>query len=60
MRPQNQSGRRTSPNIKRSDNAWLGLVENLLEEQYNIVVVDELIEHTKVERQETTINEDKQ
>jgi len=60
MRPQNQSGRRTSPNIKRSDNAWLGLVENLLEEQYNIVVVDELIEETKVQKQETTINEDKQ
>lgn len=60
IRPQNQSGRRTSPNIKRSDSAWLGLVENLLEEQYNIVVVDNLIEETKVERQETTINEDKQ
>jgi len=60
IRPQNQSGRRTSPNIKRSDNAWLGLVENLLEEQYNIVVVDELVEQTKVEKQEPTINEDKQ
>ena len=60
IRPQNQSGRRTSPNIKRSDNAWLGLVENLLEEQYNIVVVDELIEETKVHKQENTINEDKQ
>ena len=59
IRPQNQSGRRTSPNIKRSDNAWLGLVENLLEEQYNILIDDELIEETKFQQQETTINEDK-
>lgn len=41
-RPQNQQGRRTSPNIKRSDNAWLGLVENLLEEQYNVIIKDDL------------------
>jgi hypothetical protein len=60
VRPQNQSGRRTSPNIKRSDNAWLGLVENLLEEQYNIIVVDELFQDTKIEKQEPTTNEDKE
>lgn len=40
-RPQNQQGRRTSPNIKRSDNSWLVLVENLLEEQYNVVITDD-------------------
>lgn len=37
-RPQNQNGRRTSPNIKRSDNAWISTVENLLEEQYNVKI----------------------
>lgn len=40
VRPQNQQGRNTSPNIKRSDNAWLGLVESLLEDEYNIYPVD--------------------
>jgi hypothetical protein len=40
VRPQNQQGRNTSPNIKRSDNSWLGLVENLLEDEYNIYPVD--------------------
>ena len=42
IRPQNQQGRRTSPNIKRSDTAWLGLVENLLEEQYNVIITDDV------------------
>jgi hypothetical protein len=37
-RPQNQSGRRTSPNIKRSDNSWINMVENLLEEQYHVKI----------------------
>jgi len=37
-RPQNQSGRRTSPNIKRSDNSWVNMVENLLEEQYDVKI----------------------
>lgn len=37
-RPQNQSGRRTSPNIKRSDNSWINMVENLLEEQYDVKI----------------------
>lgn len=37
-RPQNQNGRRTSPNIKRSDNAWISTVENLLEEQYDVKI----------------------
>ncbi len=40
VRPQNQQGRNTSPNIKRSDNSWLGLVENLLEDEYNIYPID--------------------
>lgn len=37
-RPQNQNGRRTSPNIKRSDPNWITTVENLLEEQYNVKI----------------------
>jgi hypothetical protein len=37
-RPQNQNGRRTSPNIKRSDTAWISTVENLLEEQYDVKI----------------------
>jgi hypothetical protein len=41
MRPQNQQGRRTSPDIKRSDPNWIGVVENLLEEQYNVLIADE-------------------
>ena len=38
VRPQNQSGRKTSPNIKRSDANWINTVENLLEEQYNVKI----------------------
>lgn len=38
IRPQNQQGRRTSPNIKRTDPTWINVVENLLEEQYNVIV----------------------
>ena len=41
IRPQNQQKRNTSPNIKRSDPTWLSLVENLLEEQYNVVIVED-------------------
>jgi len=41
MRPQNQNSRRTSPNIKRSDPAWINIVENLLEEQYNVKIEEE-------------------
>jgi hypothetical protein len=37
-RPQNQNGRNTSPNIKRSDPNWITTVESLLEEQYNVKV----------------------
>lgn len=40
VRPQNQQGRNSSPNIKRSDSSWLGLVENLLEDEYNVYPVD--------------------
>lgn len=50
VRPQNQQGRRTSPNIKRADTAWLSLVENLLEEQYNVIITDDI----------ETINEEEQ
>ena len=48
VRPQNQSGRKTSPNIKRSDNKWINMVENLLEEQYD-VKMEELENKTKSE-----------
>lgn len=41
IRPQNQKARRNSPNIKRSDPTWLSVVENLLEEQYNVVIAEE-------------------
>lgn len=37
-RPQNQNGRKTSPNIKRSDTTWISTVENLLEEQYDVKI----------------------
>lgn len=50
VRPQNQQGRRTSPNIKRADTAWLSLVENLLEEQYNVIITDDI----------ETVNEEEQ
>ena len=54
MRPQNQQGRLTSPNIKRSDSAWIGMVENLLEEQYNVVVVEE-----DQQQEQENVNEEK-
>jgi len=37
IRPANQQGRNTSPNIRRSDNAWLSLVENVLESEYTVI-----------------------
>ncbi len=47
-RPQNQNGRRTSPNIKRSDPNWITTVENLLEEQYDVKMeVSENTQQTK-------------
>lgn len=41
IRPTNQQGRRTSPDIKRMDPKLLSLVENLLEEDYNVVYTKE-------------------
>jgi hypothetical protein len=41
VRPANQNGRKTSPDIRRSDLSWLGVVENLLESDYNVVYTDE-------------------
>jgi hypothetical protein len=38
IRPQNQNGRKTSPNIKRSDPDWINTVENLLQEQYDVKI----------------------
>jgi hypothetical protein len=37
MRPANQQGRKTSPDIKRTDAALLSAVENLLEQEYTVV-----------------------
>jgi hypothetical protein len=48
VRPQNQSQRKTSPDIKRSDSNWINMVENLLEEQYD-VKIEELENKTKSE-----------
>lgn len=48
VRPQNQSQRRTSPDIKRSDSNWINMVENLLEEQYD-VMIEEVENKTKSE-----------
>jgi hypothetical protein len=41
IRPANQQGRKTSPNIRRSDNSWLTLVENALESEYTIVYTND-------------------
>jgi hypothetical protein len=40
-RPANQQGRSNSPDIRRSDNNWLNMVENLLEKEYSVVYVDD-------------------
>lgn len=41
IRPANQQGRRTSPDIRRSDLSWLVSVEKLLESDYNVIYTDE-------------------
>ena len=41
IRPANQQGRKTSPDIKRSDSNLLSLVENLLEEEYTVIYSEE-------------------
>jgi len=50
IRPANQQGRQTSPNIKRADSSLLSAVESLLEEEYNVVIIDE--------ESEVNLNED--
>ncbi len=45
VRPQNQNGRRSSPNIKRSDNTWISTVENLLQEQYDVKIESSVNTH---------------
>jgi hypothetical protein len=50
IRPTNQQGRNTSPNIKRSDNAWLTLVENALESEYTIVYTNDEKDELNVEK----------
>jgi hypothetical protein len=41
VRPANQQGRKTSPDIKRANSNLLNAVESLLDEEYNIVYVDD-------------------
>jgi hypothetical protein len=40
-RPTNQYGRRNSPNIRRSDLSWLGVIEKALEKDYTVVYTTE-------------------
>lgn len=47
IRPANQQGRRTSPNIRRSDLSWLSVIENVLESEYNVIDVLEEKENEK-------------
>jgi hypothetical protein len=49
IRPTNQQGRNTSANIRRSDNAWLTLVENALESEYTIVYTNDEKDEINVE-----------
>jgi len=41
VRPANQQGRRNSPDIKRRDSDLLSAVENLLEEEYTVIDIQE-------------------
>jgi hypothetical protein len=44
IRPTNQQGTRTSPNIRRADDlSWLSVVENLLEKEYTVIDADDLM-----------------
>jgi hypothetical protein len=52
IRPANQQGKRTSPNIRRSDLSWLSVVESALESEYNVIDILE----TKNDKEEN--NED--
>jgi hypothetical protein len=47
IRPANQQGRRTSPNIKRSDLSWLPMIENALKDEYNVYEQDETVERNE-------------
>jgi hypothetical protein len=50
IRPTNQQGRSSSANIRRSDNAWLTLVENALESEYTIVYTNDEKDEINVEQ----------
>ena len=47
IRPANQQGRRTSPNIRRSDLSWLPMIENALKDEYNVYEQDETVEENE-------------
>ena len=40
MRPMNQNGRKTSPDIKRYDNNFLSVIESLLDSEYTVIESD--------------------
>lgn len=42
IRPANQQGRKTSPDIRRTDMSWLSVIENALKEEYNVIEKDEI------------------
>lgn len=41
IRPANQQGKKTSPDIRRSDLSWLTMIENALKEEYNVIEKDD-------------------
>ena len=47
IRPANQQGKKTSPDIRRSDLSWLSVIENALEAEYNVIDVLEKKETEK-------------
>lgn len=53
IRPTNQQGRNTSPNIRRTDSAWLNLVESALESEYTVVYTKEEKETIDDEQSDT-------
>jgi hypothetical protein len=49
VRPANQQGRKTSPDIRRSDLSWLSTIENLLADDNNVVYTNE-DDHVEIQK----------
>ena len=47
IRPANQQGKKTSPDIRRSDLSWLSVIENALEAEYNVI---DVLEKKEIEK----------